>query len=97
MCQIAGNCHYIFQHDCAPAHNKKRSPDWPEESLTEVCEREIWPPSSPDFNRLDCITLGVYGLRVNLKPHNKQEPTLKDQEGDGVLRQEHHGEGLQEV
>jgi hypothetical protein len=38
-----------------------------------VCEREIWPPSSPDFNRLDCIKLGVYGLWVNLKPHNKTQ------------------------
>ena len=41
-----------------------------------MCEWEIWPPSSPDFNRLDCITLGVYGLRVNLKPRNKTENLL---------------------
>ncbi len=41
-----------------------------------MCEREIWPPSSPHFNRLDCITLGVYGLRVNFKPHNETENLL---------------------
>ena len=25
MGQVAGNCHYIFQQDCVPAHNNKRS------------------------------------------------------------------------
>ena len=38
--------------------------DWLKESLSEMWEKEIWPPSSPGCN--------------------------------GVLRQGHHGEGLQE-
>jgi hypothetical protein len=76
MDQIAGNCHYIFQLDCAPAHNNKRPQVWLKESLTEVCEKEIWPLSFPDCNRLDCITFGVSELRVNLKPHNKTENLL---------------------
>jgi hypothetical protein len=41
MDQIAGNCHYIFQQDCAPAHNNKRSQVWLKKTLTEVCEKEI--------------------------------------------------------
>jgi hypothetical protein len=41
-----------------------------------VCEKEIWPPSSPDCNRLDCIILGISELRVNLQPHNKTENLL---------------------
>jgi hypothetical protein len=41
MDQIAGNCHSIFQLDCAPAHNKKKPQVWLKESLTEVCEKEI--------------------------------------------------------
>jgi|LakMenEpi03Aug12_release.lakeMendotaPanAssembly.Ray.scaffolds.fasta_scaffold6692299_1 hypothetical protein len=41
MDQIAGNCHYIFQQNCFPAHNNKRAQDWLKESLTEVCEKEI--------------------------------------------------------
>ncbi len=41
MDQIAGNCYYIFQLDCAPAHNNKRPQVWLKESLTEVCEKEI--------------------------------------------------------
>ncbi len=69
--QIAGNCHSIFQLDCAPAHNNKRPQVWLKESLIEVCEKEIWPPSFSDCHRLDCITFGVSELRVNLKPHKK--------------------------
>jgi hypothetical protein len=46
--QVAGNCHYIFQQDRGPAHNNKRTQDWLKESLTEVYEKEIWPPSSTD-------------------------------------------------
>jgi hypothetical protein len=38
-----------------------------------VFEKKIWSPSSPDCNSLDCITLGVSEIRVNLKPHNKTE------------------------
>ncbi len=41
MDQIAGNCYYIFQLDCAPAHNNTRPQVWLKESLTEVCEKEI--------------------------------------------------------
>ena len=48
MGQVAENCHYIFQKDRGPAHNKKRTQDWLKESLTEVFEKEIWPPSSTD-------------------------------------------------
>jgi hypothetical protein len=48
MGQVAGNCHYIFQQDSAPAHNNKRTQDWLKESLTEVFEKKIWPPSSTD-------------------------------------------------
>jgi hypothetical protein len=57
-------------------NNNKRSQVWLKESLTEVCEKEIRPPSFPDCNRLDCITFGVSELRVNLKPHNKTENLL---------------------
>jgi hypothetical protein len=77
MSQIAGNCHYISQQDCAPPHNSKRWQDWLKESLTQVCETDIWPSSSPDCNHLDCITLGVSGSRINLKPHNKTEDLIQ--------------------
>jgi hypothetical protein len=48
MGQVAGSCHYIFQQDSVPAHNNKRTQDWLNESLTDVFEKEIWPPSSTD-------------------------------------------------
>ncbi len=59
MDQIAGNCHYIFQQDGAPAHNSKKTQDWLKENLLEVWEKEIWPPSSPDCNPLDYFVWGV--------------------------------------
>ncbi len=77
----AGNCHYIFQQDRGPAHNKKRTQDWLKESLTEVFEKEIWPPSSTDCYSFVWTSLGVSGLRANLKPHNKTEnlvPKIKE-------------------
>ncbi len=46
--QVAGNGHYIFQQDSVLAHNNKRTQGWLKESLTEVCEKQIWPPSSTD-------------------------------------------------
>ncbi len=49
MGQVAGNGHYIFQQDSVPAHNNKRTQDRLKESLTEVFEKEIWPPSSTDY------------------------------------------------
>jgi hypothetical protein len=48
MGQVAGNCHHIFQQDRVPAHNNKRMQNWLKESLSEVFEKEIWPPSSTD-------------------------------------------------
>jgi len=74
--QVAGNCHYIFQQDRGPAHNNKRTQDWLKESLTEVYGKEIWPPSSTDCYSFVWISLGVSGLRANLKPHNKTENLL---------------------
>jgi hypothetical protein len=76
MGQVAVNCHYIFQQDSVPALNNKRTHDWLKESLTEVCEKEIWPPSSTDCYSFVWISLGVSGLRANIKPHNKTENLL---------------------
>ncbi len=50
MDQIAGNRHYVFQQDGAPAHNSKKTQDLLRENLPEVWEKEVWPPSSPDCN-----------------------------------------------
>ena len=52
-------------------------------------EKKVGPPSSPDCNPLDCITLGVSELRVNLKPHNKTEDLiLKIKEVMGSLERD---------
>jgi hypothetical protein len=51
MGQVAENYHYIFQQDSVPVQNNKRVQDWLKESLIEVCEEEIWSPSSLDCNR----------------------------------------------
>jgi hypothetical protein len=76
MGQVAGNFQHIFQQDSILAHNNKRTQDWLKESLTEMFEKEIWPPSSTDSYSFVWISLGVSGLRANLKPNNKTENLL---------------------
>jgi hypothetical protein len=49
---------------------------WLKESLTEVYEKDIWPPSSTDCYSFVRISLGVSGLSANLKPHIKTENLL---------------------
>jgi hypothetical protein len=45
--------------------------DWLKESLSDVWDKEIWPPSSSDCRPLDYFVCGVSEFRVNAKPHNK--------------------------
>jgi hypothetical protein len=77
MDQIAGNRHYIFQQDGAPAHNSKKTQNWLKKNLPEMWEKEVWPPSSPDCNPMDYFVWGVTELRVNKKPHNKTEDLIQ--------------------
>jgi hypothetical protein len=77
MDQIAGNRHYIFQQDGAPAHNSKKTQNWLKKNLPEMWEKEVWPPSSPDCNPNDYFVWGVTELRVNKKPHNKTEDLIQ--------------------
>jgi hypothetical protein len=77
MDQIAGNRHYIFQLDGAPAHNSKKTQDCLKENLPEVWEKEIWPPTSPDCNPLDYFVWGVTELKVNAAPQNKNKDLIK--------------------
>jgi hypothetical protein len=43
--------------------------DWLKESLAEMWEKEIWPPSSPGCNPLFYFICGISEYRVNVKPH----------------------------
>ncbi len=87
MGHIAQNYHYIFRKYSAPAHNSKRMQDWLKECLTKVCEKDIWPPSSP-------VCIGRLWLEGQYKASQQnREPVPKDQGGDG---QEHYGESLKE-
>ena len=52
--------------DCSnPSHNSKRTQDWLKKNPTEVCKKEIWPPSSPYCNPVEYFAWGVYELRVS--------------------------------
>jgi hypothetical protein len=57
--------------DSTLAHNSKRTQDWLKKNLTEVCKKEIWPPSSPYCNSVDYFVQGVYELRVRENPDHK--------------------------
>jgi hypothetical protein len=37
---VAAGCHYVFQHDWAPAHNSKASPYWCRENLPKFWQKE---------------------------------------------------------
>jgi hypothetical protein len=55
----------------------KRMQEWLKESLPEVWEMEVWPPSSSNYSLLDYFVWGVYGILVNAKPHNKIEGLIQ--------------------
>jgi hypothetical protein len=44
--------------------------DWLKEILSEMWEKEIWPPSSPGCEPFDYIMCGISEHRVSAKPHN---------------------------
>jgi hypothetical protein len=49
----------------------KMTLNWIQESLSDMWEKKIWPPSSSDCEPLDCFMCGVSEFGVNVKPHNK--------------------------
>ncbi len=49
----------------------KTTLEWLKEILSDMCEMEIWPPSSPDSKPLVYFVCGVSELMVNTKPHNR--------------------------
>jgi transposase len=70
MRQIAGDRHFIFQQDGAPAHTANKTQKWLREHLPEFWEKEVWPPNSPDCNPLDYFMWGVCERDVNKRSHN---------------------------
>jgi hypothetical protein len=67
------NHHYSFKQEGIPAHNSKRPQVWLMNNLTEVWEKEIRPPSSPDSIPFDYFAVGVSELRVRANPSKEQE------------------------
>ncbi len=51
--------------------------EWLKDSLPEVSEKEVWPPSSPNNRLLDYCVLGVSEFLANAKPRNKIEGLIK--------------------
>ena len=70
MESVAGNRHYVFQQDGAPAHNANRTQAWLEENVKEFWPKNTWPPSSPDCNPCDYFLWGVCEREVNKRPHS---------------------------
>ena len=69
----AGDRHYAFQQDGAPAHNANKTQAWLEENPKEAWPKNTWPPSSPDCNPYDYFPWGVCEREVNKRPHNTEE------------------------
>jgi hypothetical protein len=45
--------------------------EWFKQNLPEVWEKEVWPPSSPNYSLLDFFVRGVSELLVNAKLRNR--------------------------
>jgi hypothetical protein len=59
-----------------PSHNSRRTQDWLKKNPTEVCKKEIWPPSSPYCNPVEYFVWGVYELRVRANPGRKTKDLI---------------------
>ncbi len=63
----------------------KMTLEWLKESLSDMWEKEIWPPSQPNCETLDYFVCGVSEFRVSTNPHKKLRIlNPKDHGGDGV-------------
>ena len=71
----AGNRHYVFQQDGAPAHNAIKMQALLEENLKEAWPKNIWPPNSPDCNPCDYFLWGVCEREVNKRPQTLKHPS----------------------
>ncbi len=72
---------YIWQQDGAPAHMSKKTQDWCWENLPFFCEKEVWPPSSPDCNLLDYFMWGMTEIGTNCSPYNTKESLIASIKG----------------
>ncbi len=68
--------------------------EWLKENLSEVWEKEVWPPSSPDYSILDYFVRGVSELLDIAKPRNKVQDLIQKMK---VVMVSLEGEGLQEI
>jgi hypothetical protein len=69
---VSGDLRYTFyalRRGQFLSEASKTTLDWLKESLAEMWEKEIWPPSSPACNPLDYFICGISEYRVNVKPH----------------------------
>lgn len=73
---IAGDRHYVFQQDGAPAHTANKTQAWLKKNLKEFWSKDIWPPSSPDCNPCDYFLWGVCEREVNKRPHNTKDSLM---------------------
>ena len=51
--------HYIFTHDGAAAHTANKTQQWCKDHFCSFSDKELWPPSSPDINRMD---FGIWSI-----------------------------------
>ena len=52
------------------AHRAKNHPGWLRANLKIHWSKEIWPPSSPGYNPLDCFMWSEVAREVSKHPHN---------------------------
>ena len=77
MTATAAGRPYVFQQDGAPVHTSHLVQNWLSDEMDMVWTKELWPPSSPDLNPLDCYAWGVLEWENNKRAHNSID-SLRD-------------------
>ena len=61
---------YIFTHDGAPSHTSKLTQQRCKSSFHEFWDKDMWPPSSPELNRMDFAIWSILEADVCATPHS---------------------------
>ena len=61
---------YVFVQHCAPSHTAKVTKQWCRTHMTDFCDKDMWPPSSPNLNPMDFAIWSILETDVCATPHS---------------------------
>jgi hypothetical protein len=88
---------YVFQQDSAPVHNAMTTQEWCLANLSELCQKDFWPPEAQTVTSWTAMFLTFEDRMSRKTSTHCSFPKGKALRGDGLLPERHHGHGLPEV